>query len=105
MTIDRSKLGEVRGYILAEADFNRSWADGRRGVGMPGANNDGYKARRIEIAVEREVWAASIGDAIAENDRLRAALKRALELAMSASECAPATVLHAIEIISQEAGL
>jgi len=49
---------EAVAYLRAEADFNRSWADGRRGADrdFPAA----YKARRLELAEERERWADAI---------------------------------------------
>lgn len=45
-------------YLREEADFNRSWTDGRRGRDM--LNNPVYIARRIQIAEEREAWAEAI---------------------------------------------
>ena len=44
-------------YLREEADFNRSWADGRRGQPL---DTPAYKARRIEAAEEREAWAEAI---------------------------------------------
>lgn len=44
-------------YLRLEADFNRSWTDGRRGQPL---DTPAYKARRIEAAEERERWAAAI---------------------------------------------
>jgi hypothetical protein len=40
-------------YLSEEADFNRSWTDGRRD---PGVHSESYNARRIELAEERERW-------------------------------------------------
>lgn len=47
-------------FLLDEADFNRSWIDGRRGRIDPSEDIPRYVARRIEIAEERERWAAAI---------------------------------------------
>ena len=52
------RLQQLITYLRAEADFNRSWTDGRRGV--PFANDETYKQRRIELSVEREQWAAEV---------------------------------------------
>ena len=49
---------EAIGHIREEADFNRSWADGRRGP--IGRETPAYYARRIEIAEERDCWAEAI---------------------------------------------
>jgi len=70
-------LSRLVTYLREEADFNRSWTDGRRK--RPGSDEEGYKARRIELAEEREAWAAEI-------ERLQAELKKARELAIE--ECA-----------------
>ena len=45
-------------YLREEADFNRSWTDGRRGADM--LTNPVYLARRLEIAAERDAWAEAI---------------------------------------------
>ncbi|WP_454919260.1 Lar family restriction alleviation protein [Xanthobacter sediminis] len=50
-------------YIRHEADFNRSWTDGRRGD--PSTKTAGYIARRIALAEERERWAAAIETLVA----------------------------------------
>lgn len=50
-------------YLRAEADFNRSWIDGRR---RP-SNNSGYDARRKELADERDAWADAIEHLIAKH--------------------------------------
>lgn len=53
--IDGEKLNRLVKHLLDEADFNRSWTDGRR---SPGANVASvYTERRIEAAEEREEWA------------------------------------------------
>ena len=49
-------------YLRAEADFNRSWTDGRRGAQWKSTPE--YVARRLEVAQERDAWAAAI-DALA----------------------------------------
>jgi hypothetical protein len=60
-TIDPAQVTsaiEAAAYLRDEADFNRSWTDGRRsGPGTPSA---GYVARRIEAAEQRDRWAAAI---------------------------------------------
>ncbi len=48
---------KVVNYLREEADFNRSWTDGRRGAGK---QTKEYIARRIELAEERERWADAI---------------------------------------------
>ena len=45
-------------YLRAEADFNRSWTDGRRGAHWKSTPE--YVNRRLEIAQERDAWAAAI---------------------------------------------
>ena len=50
-------LAEVRAYLAEEADFNRSWTDGRRGSKTP---RPAYVQRRIELAEQREAWCAAI---------------------------------------------
>lgn len=50
-------VAEVVAYLRAEADFNRSWTDGRR---KAYGDRRGYIARRIELAEERERWADAI---------------------------------------------
>ena len=49
---------EAIGHIREEADFNRSWTDGRRGADR--IESPAYYARRLEIAEERDRWAAAI---------------------------------------------
>lgn len=51
---------KVVNYLREEADFNRSWIDGRRGVGEPRCETKGYIDRRIELAEERDRWADAI---------------------------------------------
>lgn len=58
--VDRwvSSLAEAEQYLRAEADFNRSWTDGRRGADQnPSAE---YIARRLELARQRDEWADAI---------------------------------------------
>ena len=52
-------LDKLRKYLLDEADFSRSWTDGRRGADRN--FTDAYKARRLEIAEERETWETLLG--------------------------------------------
>lgn len=49
---------EAASYLMNEADFNRSWTDGRRGADRPKTAE--YIARRIELAEQREAWATAI---------------------------------------------
>lgn len=49
---------EAAKYLREEADFNRSWTDGRRGA--PFTSTEDYIARRREIAEQRDAWAAAI---------------------------------------------
>lgn len=71
---DESVLVRIEQYLIDEADFNRSWVDGRRGdPNVPEA----YKRRRIELAEERERWAAHVRAQRAEVERLTACLARA----------------------------
>jgi len=55
-------LGEIKAYLLDEADFNRSWADGRRGGPTPPAIE--YATRRNAHAEKLESWAAAISEMI-----------------------------------------
>ena len=50
-------LNRLVKHLLDEADFNRSWTDGRRN---PGHTSAVYAARRIEVAEEREQWAREV---------------------------------------------
>lgn len=53
-------IGDLSGlveYLRAEADFNRSWTDGRRG--SP-ASSEGYSARRLELAQRSDGWADDV---------------------------------------------
>lgn len=54
-------LAEAAAEFRHEADFNRSWTDGRRS--MIGAGED-YINRRLEVAAERDRWADAIQKAI-----------------------------------------
>ena len=51
-------IQEAIAHLREEADFNRSWTDGRRG--HPFTANEGYVARRLELANQAESWAAAI---------------------------------------------
>lgn len=55
-------LAEAEKYLRDEADFNRSWVDGRRGADLP--RTEEYTARRLEIAQQRDNWANAIAFAI-----------------------------------------
>jgi hypothetical protein len=55
---------QAAAYLRQEADFNRSWTDGRHS--MAGAT-PAYIARCLEIAEQRETWAASI-EALVSDD-------------------------------------
>ena len=57
-----SRLAEVEEYLRDEADFNRSWTDGRRGADMNPTEQ--YTARRLEVARQRDEWADAIALAI-----------------------------------------
>ncbi|GAA5231796.1 hypothetical protein FOZ76_14640 [Verticiella sediminum] len=46
-------------YLRAEADFNRSWTDGRRG-GDPTDQSPEYIARRLELAGRADGWADAV---------------------------------------------
>ena len=61
MTDMIADLAEAAAEFRQEADFNRSWTDGRRN--MTGAS-EGYIQRRLEIAAERDRWADAIQKAI-----------------------------------------
>lgn len=57
---------EAAAYLREEADFNRSWTDGRRRF----SESPGYIARRLELAEQREAWAMAI-EALVKRDSLR----------------------------------
>jgi hypothetical protein len=57
---------EVVAYLREEADFNRSWTDGRRGP--PFGADAGYIARRKELANQRDNWANEIERLSRERD-------------------------------------
>lgn len=71
------RLGALAAYIAEEADFNRSWTDGRRGSLWK--VDPGYVTRRIELAEERERWAEAAKQAAATIERLRAVLQYGVE--------------------------
>lgn len=60
---------DIRAYLLADADFNRAWTDGRRGPGHL-YQDASYKARRIELAERRERWAAELSRLRSDNEKL-----------------------------------
>ena len=45
-------------YLRDEADFNRSWTDGRRGESRDLTTAEG----RLQLAAERDRWAQAIED-------------------------------------------
>ena len=59
-------LAEAAAHLREEADFNRSWTDGRRGDRS--AYSEGYINRRLELAARADRWADAIQSII--NDRL-----------------------------------
>jgi hypothetical protein len=60
---DINTAREAAAYLREEADFNRSWTDGRRGGCW--RHNPGYVARRIELAEQAERLADAV-DALAD---------------------------------------
>lgn len=50
-------LAALATHLREEADFNRSWTDGRRGEADI---SDDYRARRLEVAAQREAWALMV---------------------------------------------
>lgn len=56
-----SRLEEVEKYMRDEADFNRSWTDGRRGEGID--KSEQYIAARITAANIRDGWADAASEA------------------------------------------
>jgi hypothetical protein len=58
----RDVVAEAVAYIREEADFNRSWTDGRRECTISGvhADKDGYVARRKELADRADGFADAI---------------------------------------------
>lgn len=59
-------LAAIR-HIRAEADFNRSFTDGRRPP-----QSQGPTARRMELANERDRWAEAIETLLSETRNLAA---------------------------------
>jgi hypothetical protein len=57
-----SALAALVAHLREEADFNRSWTDGRRGA----APSPAYVARRLELATERDRWADAVRALIEE---------------------------------------
>lgn len=60
LTDPRTSALQAATYLRDEADFNRSWTDGRNGPHPSHGHGHEYVARRIELAEERERWAAAI---------------------------------------------
>jgi len=63
----RHAAKEAGAYLREEADFNRSWTDGRRRALF--SASPAYIARRIEIAETRERWADAIEMLLAPDAR------------------------------------
>lgn len=57
-------LAEAAAYLREEADYNRSWTDGRRGGDIDWPNREAYVSRRLALATERDRWADAIQKAI-----------------------------------------
>ncbi|MPS27597.1 MAG: hypothetical protein E2576_11190 [Alcaligenaceae bacterium] len=55
---DIETLPALVSYLRNEADFNRSWTDGRRGG--PVNPSEGYVVRRLELAARSDGWADSV---------------------------------------------
>lgn len=89
-----AKLDALAAYLLTEADFSRSWTDGRRGADVP--KSEAYNARRIEIAEEREAWVAEIADL-----RARLAGAEAASIAVREPLVDHAELTGHIEIVEQ----
>ena len=53
-----AKIKAAIASIREEADFNRSWTDGRRGAVY--SKNGSYIKRRLVLAAERDGWADAI---------------------------------------------
>lgn len=58
------RLAELKKHLEEEADFNRSWTDGRRGAHKVSSQDSDYIARRIALAEKREMWAKDVGSMI-----------------------------------------
>ena len=53
-----TSLEALVAHLREDADFNRSWTDGRRGTVSEKPAE--YVARRIAIAAQREAWADAV---------------------------------------------
>lgn len=53
-----TSLEALVAHLREDADFNRSWTDGRRGT--VSEKPPAYIARRIAIAAQREAWADAV---------------------------------------------
>jgi hypothetical protein len=71
-------IEKIIDYLLEEADFNRSWTDGRRQP-PPGATQS-YMDRRIFIAEERDEWVQAIRDLRDEKDSYQVRMDEILKL-------------------------
>lgn len=63
---------EAINHLRSDADFNRSWVDGRKQFD-PNGNQvndiDGYEKTRKEVADQRDSWADAIEKLIADCER------------------------------------
>lgn len=55
---ETNDLAEAVEHLRSEADFNRSWTDGRREP-MKDISPE-YRERRLEVAAQRDRWADAI---------------------------------------------
>lgn len=61
--MNRNQLAaQAAKYLRDEADYNRSWVDGRRGD----VRDQRYVERRTAVANEREAWADAIEQLVAD---------------------------------------
>lgn len=74
-------------HLRQDADFNRSWTDGRRGADL--ITSAGYIARRLEVAKQRDDWADAITALLAENEKARELLQGLVRWRDAIELCAP----------------
>lgn len=55
----QTQIDHLKNYLLEEADFARSWTDGRRG-GPPETAPSAYTESRLSDAEKREQWAREL---------------------------------------------
>lgn len=72
MTDTPDPIQEAVAHFRDDADFNRSWIDGRRGAPRSAI----YIERRAEVAAQRDRWADAIEARERETGRLREALRK-----------------------------